>query len=270
MKPVADVSRARRHAVGSRGREPMRVLLHGLRKPRIPVTGQGEPKAGSDILGRSVSLNGPNFTRAPSLGHRPYLCGQEADLASAKRSLLHAREKDRVRVRIPFMSDGCQLAGGAHCDLVWLPEGSADAERRIHRDLDGAEGGTQQSVPRDRAGGVQSRQIPAMAQPWATSVIGTSPCSVMNSSALNADARTAVTGVGGGVDGALATRRALWQPGGVVLEPFCGTGTTGLAALALGRQFTGIDLSTASAALAAERLRHAARQEPDGTTGGTR
>jgi site-specific DNA-methyltransferase (cytosine-N4-specific) len=60
------------------------------------------------------------------------------------------------------------------------------------------------------------------------------------------------------------------KPGGMVLDPFCGTGTTGIAALALGRQFTGIDLSTAFAALAAERLRHAARQEPDGTAGGTR
>ena len=59
------------------------------------------------------------------------------------------------------------------------------------------------------------------------------------------------------------------KPGGMVLDPFCGVGTTGIAALALGRQFTGIDLSTAFAALAAERLRHAARQEPDGTTGGT-
>jgi DNA modification methylase len=59
------------------------------------------------------------------------------------------------------------------------------------------------------------------------------------------------------------------KPGGMVLDPFCGTGTTGIAARALGRQFTGIDLSTAFTALAAERLRHAAWQEPDGTTDGT-
>jgi site-specific DNA-methyltransferase (cytosine-N4-specific) len=51
------------------------------------------------------------------------------------------------------------------------------------------------------------------------------------------------------------------KPGGMVLDPFCGTGTTGLAALALGRRFTGIELNPAFAALAAERLRHAA--EPD-------
>jgi DNA modification methylase len=60
------------------------------------------------------------------------------------------------------------------------------------------------------------------------------------------------------------------KPGGMVLDPFCGTGTTGLAALALGRQFTGIELSPAFAALAAERLRHAAQPEPDGTEGGSR
>jgi site-specific DNA-methyltransferase (cytosine-N4-specific) len=47
-------------------------------------------------------------------------------------------------------------------------------------------------------------------------------------------------------------------PGGMVLDPFCGTGTTGLAALQLGRRFTGIDLNPAFAVLAAERLRHAA------------
>ena len=48
------------------------------------------------------------------------------------------------------------------------------------------------------------------------------------------------------------------RPGGTVLDPFCGTGTTGLAALALGRRFTGIDLNPAFAALAADRLRQAA------------
>jgi DNA modification methylase len=54
------------------------------------------------------------------------------------------------------------------------------------------------------------------------------------------------------------------KPGGMVLDPFCGTGTTGLAALALGRHFTGIDLNPAFAALAAERLRHAAAPGNDG------
>ena len=35
------------------------------------------------------------------------------------------------------------------------------------------------------------------------------------------------------------------KPGGTVLDPFCGTGTTGLAARALGRRFTGIELNAA-------------------------
>ena len=48
------------------------------------------------------------------------------------------------------------------------------------------------------------------------------------------------------------------KPGGTVLDPFCGTGTTGIAAIELGRHFTGIELNPAFAALAAERLRHAA------------
>ncbi len=48
------------------------------------------------------------------------------------------------------------------------------------------------------------------------------------------------------------------KPGGMVLDPFCGAGTTGLAALALDRRFTGIDLSSGFAELAADRLRQSA------------
>jgi DNA modification methylase len=63
------------------------------------------------------------------------------------------------------------------------------------------------------------------------------------------------------------------KPGGMVLDPFCGTGTTGIAALTLGRRFTGIDLSPEFAAIAAERLRQAAAQPSgngSGNTGGTK
>jgi DNA modification methylase len=55
------------------------------------------------------------------------------------------------------------------------------------------------------------------------------------------------------------------KPGGMVLDMFCGAGTTGIAAVQLGRRFTGIELNPAFAALAAERLRHAA--EPGTGTG---
>ena len=47
------------------------------------------------------------------------------------------------------------------------------------------------------------------------------------------------------------------KPGGVVLDPFTGSGTTGLAAIQLGRRFTGIDLSAEFARLAAERIARA-------------
>ncbi len=60
------------------------------------------------------------------------------------------------------------------------------------------------------------------------------------------------------------------KPGGMVLDPFCGTGTTGLAALALGRRFTGIELSPAFAELAAQRFREATDRQSGGNGGGTR
>jgi len=47
------------------------------------------------------------------------------------------------------------------------------------------------------------------------------------------------------------------KPGGVVLDPFAGSGTTGLAAIQLDRRFTGIDLSPDFARLAAQRLAQA-------------
>ena len=56
------------------------------------------------------------------------------------------------------------------------------------------------------------------------------------------------------------------KPGGTVLDPFAGSGTTGLAAIQLGRRFTGIDLSPDFARLAAGRLAQAVadrRRAPD-------
>lgn len=43
-------------------------------------------------------------------------------------------------------------------------------------------------------------------------------------------------------------------PGGVVLDPFTGSGSTGVAALAQGRRFLGIELSSEYAEIAARRL----------------
>ena len=46
-------------------------------------------------------------------------------------------------------------------------------------------------------------------------------------------------------------------PGGVVLDPFAGAGTTGVAALAEGRQFIGVELVDHYHAIAAQRVREA-------------
>ena len=47
---------------------------------------------------------------------------------------------------------------------------------------------------------------------------------------------------------------AFSKKGDLVLDPFCGSGTTGVAALNLGRRFAGIDIATEYCALARERI----------------
>ena len=44
------------------------------------------------------------------------------------------------------------------------------------------------------------------------------------------------------------------KPGDLVLDPFCGSGTTGVACLRLGRRFIGIEKEATYAAVARERL----------------
>ena len=53
--------------------------------------------------------------------------------------------------------------------------------------------------------------------------------------------------------------RATTDPGDVVFDPFAGSGSTGVAALTLDRQFIGCEQDETYAALAARRLRRAAR-----------
>lgn len=48
--------------------------------------------------------------------------------------------------------------------------------------------------------------------------------------------------------------RASSKPGDLILDPFCGSGTTGVAALELGRRFIGIDLSPEYLQLAERRM----------------
>jgi site-specific DNA-methyltransferase (adenine-specific) len=50
----------------------------------------------------------------------------------------------------------------------------------------------------------------------------------------------------------------LCPPGGTVLDPFAGSGTTGIAALAERRRFLGVELSAVHVQVAADRLRRAA------------
>lgn len=50
-------------------------------------------------------------------------------------------------------------------------------------------------------------------------------------------------------------------PGGTVLDPFTGSGTTGVAALREGRQFIGVELSEHYADIAEQRLRNALTQD---------
>jgi DNA methylase len=54
------------------------------------------------------------------------------------------------------------------------------------------------------------------------------------------------------------------KPGGTVLDPFAGSGTTGLAAIQLGRRFTGIDISPDFARLAVGRLARAVADRQEG------
>ncbi len=55
---------------------------------------------------------------------------------------------------------------------------------------------------------------------------------------------------------------ATCPPGGVVLDPFCGTGTTLLVARELGRRSIGVDLAAEYVALARERCRATVRRPP--------
>lgn len=60
------------------------------------------------------------------------------------------------------------------------------------------------------------------------------------------------------------------RPGGLVLDPFCGSGTTGLSAVKLGRRFVGIELNREYLDIAYRRLRAASVTEDDTFRGGVR
>jgi site-specific DNA-methyltransferase (adenine-specific) len=49
-------------------------------------------------------------------------------------------------------------------------------------------------------------------------------------------------------------------PGGTVLDPFCGSGSTGVAAILEGFDFIGIDLDSDYCEIARARIEHAQQQ----------
>lgn len=51
--------------------------------------------------------------------------------------------------------------------------------------------------------------------------------------------------------------RLVTPPGGIVLDPFCGSGTTGVAAVREGFRFVGIEREAEYVAIAEARVRHA-------------
>jgi DNA modification methylase len=54
--------------------------------------------------------------------------------------------------------------------------------------------------------------------------------------------------------------RLVTPPGGVVLDPFMGSGSTGKAAVLEGFRFVGIDIDQAYIEIARQRIEHAGRQ----------
>jgi hypothetical protein len=52
------------------------------------------------------------------------------------------------------------------------------------------------------------------------------------------------------------------KPGDLVLDPFCGSGSTGVACLQTGRRFVGVEIDPAYHAIAAKRLAEAANSTP--------
>ena len=60
--------------------------------------------------------------------------------------------------------------------------------------------------------------------------------------------------------------KLITPPGGVVLDPFNGSGSTGMAAVELGFEYIGCELDPAYVAIAEKRIRAWNTPEPSGTT----
>ena len=56
--------------------------------------------------------------------------------------------------------------------------------------------------------------------------------------------------------------RLITPPGGVVLDPFAGSGTTGVAAIRAGFEFVGVEMTDEYIPLIEGRLRHELKSKP--------
>jgi site-specific DNA-methyltransferase (adenine-specific) len=57
--------------------------------------------------------------------------------------------------------------------------------------------------------------------------------------------------------------RMITPPGGVCLDPFMGSGSTGVAAVRLGFRFIGCEMSPEYLAIAEKRIAHASNETPE-------
>lgn len=85
-------------------------------------------------------------------------------------------------------------------------------------------------------------------------------CNVVNQQALKRDNNTRVHTTQKPLDLMLDLVRDFTDPGDLILDPYCGSGTTGVAALRLGRRFIGCEMSPEYAEIARERLRAESEQ----------
>jgi site-specific DNA-methyltransferase (adenine-specific) len=66
----------------------------------------------------------------------------------------------------------------------------------------------------------------------------------------------------------MASLLRIVKPGGLVLDPFCGSGTTGVAAVQSGFRFLGLEMSREHAANSRERIEEAANSGKESAQSG--
>lgn len=138
----------------------------------------------------------------------------------------------------PDALDGTRVFGGANKGTGEGKVGAAARRGGLHRSLYGGPDGKQRE--RNRGGRTDGLTVPAEPGGVGAHANGRNPGSVWNITTQPfPEAHFAVMPI------TLAQRciAAGCKPGGIVLDPFNGSGTTGAAAAKLGRRFVGIDLS---------------------------